>query len=159
LYTECTTKKFDLEHWYKMLKDQSKWRAIYDPPKSGSGSSRSKPDSEEVGDEGVGGSERPKGRKTAKRRMKQKTNNTIVDLVTIELKDIKSTNTDMNEMFKEFIITAKQGKAQKMMMRKAKLRREEERIMMIDTSTMTAEQVAYYEQMKAEIMQRRFGSS
>ena len=91
--------------------------------------------------------------------MKQKANNTIVDLVTTELKDIKSTNADMNEIFKEFMITTKQEKAQKIMMREAKLRREEERIMMVDTSTMTPEQAVYYEQLKSEIMQRRFGSS
>jgi len=75
------------------------------------------------------------------------------------LKDIKSTNADMNEIFKEFMITTKQEKTQKIMMREAKLRREEERIMMVDTSTMTPEQAAYYEQLKSEIMQRRFGSS
>jgi len=45
------------------------------------------------------------------------------------------------------------------MMWEAKLRREKERIMTMDTSTMTPEQAAYYEQMKAEIMQRRFGCS
>jgi len=44
-------------------------------------------------------------------------------------------------------------------MRELKLRREEDRIMMIDTSTMTLEQAAYYEQRKAEIMQRRLGHS
>ena len=49
--------------------------------------------------------------------MKQKTNNTIVDLVTTELKDIKSTNADMNEIFKEFMIITKQEKTQKIMMR------------------------------------------
>ena len=91
--------------------------------------------------------------------MKQQANNTIVDLVTTELKDIKSANTDMNEMFKEFMLTTKQEKAQKIMTREAKLRREDERIMMVDTSTMTPEQAAYYEQLKSEIMQRRFGSS
>ena len=91
--------------------------------------------------------------------MKQKANNTIVDLVTTELKDMRSDNADMNEMFKEFMITAKQEKAQKIMMREAKLRREEERIMMMDTSIMILEQATYYEQIKGEIMQRRFGSS
>ena len=62
-------------------------------------------------------------------------------------------------MFKEFIITAKQDKAQKMMMREAKMRREEDRIIMIDASTMTPQQVSYYKQRKAKIMQRRYGSS
>ena len=39
--------------------------------------------------------------------MKQKANDTVVDLVTTELKEIKTANIDMNEMFKDFIITAK----------------------------------------------------
>ena len=91
--------------------------------------------------------------------MKQKTNNIVVDIVTTKLNDIKTSNTDMNEMFKDFIITTKQEKAQKIMMREVKLRREEDRIMMIDTSIMTPEQATYYEQRKAEIMQRRCGSS
>ena len=70
LYKERMRKKFDLEHWYEMLKDQPKWRAICYPPKSGSGSSeRSHPDTEEAGEEGAGGSERPEGRKAAKRRL------------------------------------------------------------------------------------------
>jgi len=34
LYTELTAKKFELKHRYEMLKDQLKWRAICDPPKS-----------------------------------------------------------------------------------------------------------------------------
>ena len=91
--------------------------------------------------------------------MKQKANNTIVDLITTELKDIKSTNADMNEMFKDFMITTQQEKAQKIMRREAKIRRDDERIMMVDTSTMAPEQAAYYEHLKSEIMQRRFGSS
>jgi len=41
LYKDRTQKKFGLEHWYEMLKDQRKWKAICDPPKSGSGSSKS----------------------------------------------------------------------------------------------------------------------
>ena len=65
----------------------------------------------------------------------------------------------LNEIFKEFMIAAKQEKSQKIMMREAKLRREEERIMMVDTSTMAPEQAAYYEHLKSEIMRRRFGSS
>ena len=43
------------------------------------------------------------------------------------------------------------------MMREIKLMREEERIMMIDTSTMSPEQAAYYEQRKADIIARRSG--
>ena len=44
----------------------------------------------------VSGGERPEGRKVAKRRMKQKANNTVVNLVTTELREIKTSNTDMN---------------------------------------------------------------
>jgi len=76
--------------------------------------------------------------------MKQKANDTVVDLVTTELNEIKTSNTDKNEMFKEFIITAKQDKAQKMIMREAKMRREEDRIMVIDAFTMTPQQASYY---------------
>ena len=105
MYIGHTTKKFELEHWYEMLNDQPKWRAICDPPKSRLGSSkRSKPDTEEAEDEDVGG---PEGQKAAKRRMKQKANNTVVDLVTTELKEIKTAIIDMNEMLKEFFITTK----------------------------------------------------
>jgi len=49
----------------------------------------------------------------------------------------------MNEIFKSFITIAKEEEAQKMMMREQKLRREEDRIMMMDASIMTPEQVAY----------------
>ena len=86
LYKERTRKKSNLEHWYELLKDQPKWRAICDSPKSGSGSSkRSHPRTEEAGEEGVGGSERPEGRKATKRRLKQKADTTVVDLVTAKL--------------------------------------------------------------------------
>ena len=86
LYTQRTEKKFELEHWYEMLKDQPKWRAICDLRKSGLGlSKRSNPDTEEVGDESMGGSERPKGRKVVKRMLKEKANNTIISLVTPQL--------------------------------------------------------------------------
>jgi len=43
---------------------------------------RSNPDTEEAGHEGVGGSQRPEGRKATKRRLKEKAKNTVVDLVT-----------------------------------------------------------------------------
>ena len=160
LYTERTVNKFELQHRFEVLKDQLKWRAICDLPKSGSGSSkRSNLHTKETGDEGASGSERPEGWKAAKRRLKKKANNTVVSIVTTGLKETKSVNTDMNEIFKDFIITAKQEKTQKMMMKELKLRRAEDKIMMIDTSTMTSKQVAYYEQMKAEVMQRRLGHS
>ena len=61
-------KKFELEHWYAMLKDQLKWKKICDPTETGLSSKRSNPDNVDEGDEAVGGSERLEGRKAAKRR-------------------------------------------------------------------------------------------
>lgn len=109
LYKERMGKKFDLKHWYELLKDQPKWRAICDPPKLGSGSpKRSHPDTEEAGEEGVGGTERPEGRKTAKRGLMQKANTTAVDLVTTKLDDLSSKSSDMNEMLKDYITLARE---------------------------------------------------
>ena len=97
--------------------------------------------------------------RAAKRRMKQRVHNIGFDLVASELKDIKTANMDMNEMFKEFFVTKQQEMSQKILIREAKLRRDENQIMMIDTSTMPPQQASYYEQRKAEIMQKRYGSS
>jgi len=66
-----------------MLKDQPKWRMTHDPPNSASGSSkRSNPKTKDAGNKAVGRSQRPKGRKAVKRRIKEKDNNIVVDLVT-----------------------------------------------------------------------------
>jgi len=160
LFKERTGKKFDLEHWYEMLKDQPKWRAICDPPKSGSGSSkRSNLDTEEVGDEGVGWSERPEGRKAAKRRLKERASNALVDVVTNQMSALNSRNTEAIEAFKIYCNKGAEEKAQKMMMREQKLRAQEDRIMMMDTTMMSPEHAASYEQRKTEIMQRRLGHS
>ena len=74
-----------------------------DPPNLGLGSSkRSNFEAEDARDESVGESERPKGRKAAKRRLKEKANNTIVDLVTTQLQELSSSNSDMSQIFKDF---------------------------------------------------------
>ena len=83
---------------------------------------RSNPYTEEVKDEGVDGSERLVGRKTMKRRLKDKANKTVVDPVTAQLKELNSGSTDMNQIFKDIIITTKEEKAQKMMISEQKLR-------------------------------------
>ena len=70
----------------------------------------------------MGGSERPKGREVVKRRLKEKANNTIVSLVTSQLKELNSSNSDMSQIFKDFITTTKEEKAHKMMMREQKMR-------------------------------------
>lgn len=126
---------------------------------SESGSSkRSYPDTEEVVDEVVVGNERLEGRKAAKRRLKEKDNNAIGDLVT-KLKELSRSNSEMSKMFEDLVSTAKEEKIQKMMMRERKLRLYEDRIMMMDTSALTPQQQAYYKQRRAEIMQRRLGQS
>ena len=70
LYKKRMGKKFELEHWYAMLKYQPKWKKICDPTETGSGSKRSNLDNVEEGNEVAGGSERPEGRKVAKRKSK-----------------------------------------------------------------------------------------
>ena len=107
------------------------------------------------GGEGLeGGVKRPKGRKTAERRLKEKANNTGVELLTAQMKDLRSSNTNISQVFKDFVKTSKDDKAHKMLIRKQKLRVHEDRTMMMDSSTMTPEQVACIEQRRAEIMQR-----
>ena len=44
----------------------------------------------------MGGSERPDSRKVAKRRLEEKAKNTIIDLVTTQLKELNSSNSDMS---------------------------------------------------------------
>jgi len=94
-----------------MLKEEPKWMAICDPPKLGSGSSkRSIPNTKEAGDEGADWNERPGGRKAAKRRVKEKANNSVIDSFITQLNELNSYNTNMNKLFKDFIVTVKEEK-------------------------------------------------
>jgi len=45
-----------------------------------------------------------------KRRLRQKTNNTVVDLVTTRLQELSSNSSGMSEIFKDFIAVAKEKK-------------------------------------------------
>jgi len=103
LYKMHMGKKFELEHWYAMLKDKPKWKKVCDPTEIGSGSKRSNPDSVEDGDEVAGGSERPEGRKAAKRKSKQKASNTVVEMVTTHFKDYNATNNDYAQSLKGLV--------------------------------------------------------
>jgi len=67
------------------------------------------------------------------------------------MKGLRSSNTDTSQVFKDFIKTSKKG----MLIKEQKLRFHEDRIIMMDTSTMTAKQGDYIEQRRVEIMQRR----
>ena len=107
----------------------------------------------------MSGSKWPKGRKAAKRRLKEKANDIVVHLVTSQLKELSSCNSNMSKMFQDLVTTAKEEKAHKMMLRNQKLRAHEDKIIRTDTSTMTPEYEAYYDQRKAKIMQSRLGHS
>ena len=61
----------------------------------------------------------------------------------------------MNEMFKDYITLAREEKAQRMMMREEKLRVQENKIMIMDTSMLSPKHAAYYEERRAHIMRRR----
>ena len=65
----------------------------------------------------MGGNGRPKGRKAVKKRFKEEANNTVVDLVTTQLKELSSSNSDMSKMFQDMVIATKEEKAQKTMIR------------------------------------------
>ena len=84
-------KRFNLDHLYDMLKDQPKWKMLRNPTTNlGLGSwEKSNSETEGGANETVGvgekledGGERTEGRKATKRRLKEKANNTIIDLVT-----------------------------------------------------------------------------
>jgi len=82
-----------------MLKDQCKWKKNCDLAKLGS-LKRFNPDSEEQGDEGMGVSGRPEGRKAVQRKGREKPNNTIVDLVTNHFKELSTNNTKLMQIFR-----------------------------------------------------------
>jgi len=105
LFKDRMKKRFDLEHWYAMLKDQPKWKKIANPTQTGSGSKRSNPDNVEEGEEGEGGNERPEGRKAAKRKSRQKANKTVVEMVTTHFKEDRATKSDKQEMLKGLVST------------------------------------------------------
>ena len=44
----------------------------------------------------MGGSERPEGRKVGKRRLREEANNSDIDLVTTQLKELSSSNSDIS---------------------------------------------------------------
>lgn len=84
-----------------MFKDQTKGKMIYDPTKSRVGSlKRSNPNSKVLGDEAMGRSECPEASKVVKRKGKEKSNNTVVELVTSHFKKFSITNIEMTKSSK-----------------------------------------------------------
>ena len=86
-----------------------------------------------------------------KGRIKQKANNTIVELVTSQFKEFNTSNSDVSQMFKDLIIvvsektkTAKEvvnirneERAHKLMLKEPKMRAHKDKIMMLDTLIIT----------------------
>ena len=103
LFKDRMKKKFALDHWYAMLKDQPKCKKIMDPTQTRSESKRSNLDNVEKGEEGEGGNERPQGKKVTKRKSKQKANNTVVEIVTTHFKEDWATKNDPKEVLKGLV--------------------------------------------------------
>jgi len=89
MLTERRGKRFDLDHWYDMLNLQPKWKTPCNRTTNlGSGSSkRSNSKAEEGDNQTVNATETPQEerleqRKAAKRRLKEKANNNIIDVIT-----------------------------------------------------------------------------
>ena len=51
----------------------------------------------------MGGSDQPNRRKAAKRKEKEKANNTVVELVTSHFKEFSTTNNEISQMFKDLV--------------------------------------------------------
>ena len=55
LFNDYMGKKYELEHWYEILKEQPNWKKICFSTQTASGSKSCKPDSVGPGDESGGG--------------------------------------------------------------------------------------------------------
>jgi len=135
-------------------------------PRTNLGSRSSKKSNSEVieGDnESVGAGETPeegmktRARKAAKRRLKEKANNNIIDLVTKQMNVMVSGTSVVGNAFLKFIHQASEDKSHKKMIREQKLKLDQDRIMIIDTSSMAPDQVTYTQLRRAEILKKKFG--
>lgn len=190
MFLKRVGRKFDLEHWYYLLKNQPKWRTFRDTLDGGQSkrskvnemggySSPSTPADEEVEVE-VDGVVRPIGRKAAKRKLHQNANNVVVDLVTSHFATMGSTANEKVEIFRNLvtIVDKKAAAAQETVhlrdeaqkrkdikteleLRKQALkeRQYDDQIMLMDLSSLSEEDAAYFRMMKAEIRQKRMGKS
>ena len=190
MFLKRVGRKFDLEHWYYLLKDQPKWRTFRDTLDGGQSkrskvnemggySSPSTPADEEVEVE-VDGVVRPIGRKAAKRKLHQNANNVVVDLVTSHFATMGSTANEKVGIFRNLVtivdkkVTAAQeavrlrdeAKKRKDIKAELELRKQalkerqyDDQIMLMDLSSLSEEDAAYFRMMKAEIRQKRMGKS
>jgi len=121
----------------------------------------------------------PIGRKTAKRKLQQKANNAMVDLVTNHFSTMGSTANEKVEIFRNLVIavdkkaTAAQeavclgDEAQKckdfkeeleMSKQALKERQYDNQIILIDLLALSEEDAAYFRMMKEEIRRKRIGN-
>lgn len=183
-------RKFDLEHWYYMLKDQPKWRIFCDTLDEGQSkrlkvnemggySSPSTPVEEDLEVENDG-TVRPIGRKAAKRKLQQKATNALVDLVINHLSTLGATANEKVKIFRNLVTVVgkkataaqeavrirdeaekrKEKRAEVEMRKQAlKERQYDDQIILMDLSTLSEEDAAYFTMMKEEIRQKRMGKA
>jgi len=75
-----------------------------------------------VGEKLEDGGERTEGRKATKRRLKEKANNTIIDLVTNQMNSMASGTSKIGNAFLKFLDKASEDKSHKKMITEEKLK-------------------------------------
>ena len=96
----------------------------------------------------------PSGRKIRRKGPKKRLTTPLLSYSLVIFKEFNTTNNDMSQVFidlvivKEVIHLRDKERAHKLMMHEHKVRAYEDKIMMVDTSRMTPEDVAYHESRK-----------
>ena len=76
-----------------------------------------------------------------------------------QMNSMASGTSVVGNAFLKFIDQASEDKSHKKMIREEKLKLQQDRIMTMDTSSMTPDQVAYIQQRRAEILKKTLGDS
>ena len=189
LYEFKTGKKFNLMHWWVLLKDEPKWDSVCDQSlqasskrlrtlECGGHSETSFPgtpstpntpinlDSDDTPTFEVGGIVRPMGQKAAKRKAKAKTDDPLTEVISKELSFLGSSRVKDSESFAKYVeVQAIKAQATKdaiaLRNRDQRLKelKYEDKILSMDISRMCPEDQARYSAMKEEIRSRYRQSS
>ncbi|XP_028100918.1 uncharacterized protein LOC114300232 [Camellia sinensis] len=157
MYQEVNKTSFQFEHCWKVLRDQPKWfdqcqkkksKRIRNDPTS----SPSIPELINLAKDDISPLERPMGRKAEKKQLKKAKNHDscspIVDLLNEMKEEIKrGTEKKLELLQKSYHIHASRVRTEQL--------KEEERIMMIDTSEMSPMQQEYYRLRQLKIIESR----